>query len=95
MTQTHSKKFHCTYLLHYYPFDTQVFKYLIVSIHSVRLLSFQICRVDLQLEEFEKDNVDLRPDTMEMLTDTELTQYYIQSWSLDFNDYGRYCKQYL
>ena len=24
MSQTHSKKFHCTYLLHYYPFDTQV-----------------------------------------------------------------------
>ena len=32
MNQTHSKKFHCTYLLHYYPFDTQelcrVFLYL-------------------------------------------------------------------
>ena len=24
MNQTHSKTFHCTYLLHYYPFDTQV-----------------------------------------------------------------------
>ena len=24
MNQTHSKKFHCTYLLHYFPFDTQV-----------------------------------------------------------------------
>ena len=24
MNQTHSKQFHCTYLLHYYPFDTQV-----------------------------------------------------------------------
>ena len=24
MSQTHSKKFHCTYLLHYFPFDTQV-----------------------------------------------------------------------
>ena len=24
MNQTHSKKFHCIYLLHYYPFDTQV-----------------------------------------------------------------------
>ena len=26
LNQTHSKKFHCTYLLHYYPFDTQVSK---------------------------------------------------------------------
>ena len=24
MNQTHDKKFHCTYLLHSYPFDTQV-----------------------------------------------------------------------
>ena len=24
MNQTHSKKFHCSYLLHYYPFDSQV-----------------------------------------------------------------------
>ena len=23
LNQTHSKMFHCTYLLHYYPFDTQ------------------------------------------------------------------------
>ena len=26
MVQTYSKKFHCTYLLHNYPFDTQVYK---------------------------------------------------------------------
>ena len=24
MNQTHDKKFHCIYLLHYYPFDTQI-----------------------------------------------------------------------
>ena len=24
MVQTYSKRFHCTYLLHHYPFDTQV-----------------------------------------------------------------------
>ena len=70
MSQTHSKKFHCTYLLHYYPFDTQ------------------ICKVDLQVEEFVKSNVELLPDNMELLTDTELTQYYLQSWTLDFNVAG-------
>ena len=70
MSQTHSKKFHCTYLLHYYPFDTQ------------------ICKVDLQVEEFVKSNVELLPDKMDLLTDTELTQYYLQSWSLDYNDPG-------
>ena len=70
MNQTHDKKFHCTYLLHFYPFDTQ------------------ICRVDLQLEKFSQRNVELLPDTMMLLTDTELTQYYIQTWSLDYNDRG-------
>ena len=68
MSQTHSKKFHCIYLLQYYPFDTQ------------------ICKVDLQVEEFDKRNVELIPDNMDLLTDTELTQYYIKAWSLDYND---------
>ena len=74
LNQTHYKKFHCTYLLHYYPFDTQ------------------ICRVDLQLEKFSQRNVELVPDQMNLLTDTELTQYYIQTWSLDYNDRG-FCSE--
>ena len=49
----------------------------------------QVCRVDLQLQKFAQDNVELVPDTIELLTDTELTQYYIQAWSLDYNDPGR------
>ena len=48
----------------------------------------QVCRVDLQLQKFAQDNVELVPDTIELLTDTELTQYYIQAWSLDYNDPG-------
>ena len=46
----------------------------------------QICKVDLQVEEFDKRNVELIPDNMDLLTDTELTQYYIKAWSLDYND---------
>ena len=49
---------------------------------------FQICRVDLQLKKFAQRNVELVPDTMELLTDTELTQYFIQTWRLDYNDPG-------
>ena len=47
-----------------------------------------MCWVDLKLKQFAQDNVELVPDTMELLTDTELTQYYIQTWSLDYNDPG-------
>ena len=48
-----------------------------------------MCWVDLKLQKFARDNVELVPDTMELLTDTELTQYYIQTWSLDYNDPGQ------
>ena len=68
LNQTQSKKFHCTYLLHYYPFDTQV------------------CTVDFQLEQFAQESVELVPMNIEMLSPTELTQYYIKSWSLIFNN---------
>ena len=44
--------------------------------------------MDFQLQQFARDNVELVPDTMELLTDTELTQYYIQTWSLDYNHPG-------
>ena len=53
----------------------------------------QVCRVDLQLQKFARDNVELLPGNMELLTDTELTQYYIQTWSLDYNDPGAYILQ--
>ena len=49
--------------------------------------------MDLKLEQFARDNVELVPDTMELLTDTELTQYFIQTWSLDYNDPGAYILQ--
>ena len=41
MNQTHSKKFHCTYLLHYYPFDTQGI-YSFYSTFLVNVLSARI-----------------------------------------------------
>ena len=48
----------------------------------------QICAVDLQLQQFAQVNVELVPDNIALLTDTELTQYYIQAWSLDYNVHG-------
>ena len=63
---------------------TQCYYYLF-SHHTYKM---QVCRVDLQLEQFARDNVELVPDTMELLTDTELTQYFIQTWSLAYNDQG-------
>ena len=56
----------------------------------------QVCKVDLELEAFAVEAVELVPDTMELLTDTELTQYYIQAWNLDYNHPGeRYITIYI
>ena len=42
--------------------------------------------MDLQVEKFARRNVELLPDNMDLLSDTELTQYFIQRWSLEYND---------
>ena len=55
--------------------------------------TIQVCKVDLELETFALETVELVPDTMELLTDTEMTQYYIQTWSLDYNDPGESFKE--
>ena len=44
--------------------------------------------MDLQLEQFARSNVEIVPDAMNLLTDTELTQYFIQAWTLDYNHPG-------
>ena len=45
--------------------------------------------MDFQLEQFARANVKIVPDEMNLLTDTELTQYYIQKWTLDYNFPGK------
>ena len=46
--------------------------------------------MDLQLEKFAQQNVKMVPDNLEMMNNTELTQYFIQTWSLNYNDPGEY-----
>ena len=49
---------------------------------------YQICLVKLELEKFAQRNVELVPDTIQLLSNTELTQYYIRTWSLDYHQTG-------
>ena len=37
LTQTYSKRFHCTYLLHDFPFDTQVMKVIIYRVSQKKV----------------------------------------------------------
>ena len=92
MNQTHSKKFHCTYLLHYYPFDTQVLYILLYFKEPNWPLrpNMQICQMDLQLETFSQRNVELVPsvELVPLPNNTELTQYYIQNCTLSYQIQG-------
>ena len=58
----------------------------VCSVDHLVMYDFEVCRVDLRVEKFAKRNVQLIPDKMELLTDTELTQYFMESWSLEYND---------
>ena len=42
------------------------------------------------LEEFYQTNTELVPDEMRMETDTELPQYFIQSWKLNYMKSGEF-----
>ena len=86
MEQTDSKRFHCTYLLHNYPFDTQV--RLIQNI-PIFLVLMKICWIHMKLEEFDQRAAELSPDKMEMESELELSMYRITKWELVYYD-GKY-----
>ena len=41
-------------------------------------VTLQVCHVDFQLKQFDKDSVKLEPGGINMLSPIELTQYYIK-----------------
>ena len=83
MVQTYSKKFHCTYLLHNYPFDTQVNK------PRITFLSHrgQVCYIHMILKKFDQNTARLIPNIIEMESELELSTYTISEWDLvNFED---------
>ena len=47
-------------------------------------IKFQVCSIDMILEQFDQETVELIPDTIIMKSPKELTQYFIQTWSLRY-----------
>ena len=88
MVQTYSKKFHCTYLLQNYPFDTQVGLNLQIPKY-IYCLFMKICWIHMKLEEFDQRAAELSPDKMEMESELELSMYRITKWELVYYD-GKY-----
>ena len=72
-SQIYTKTFKCTYQLQMYPFDTQVIQRKILSIS-------QICSVLLKVRKLETAAMVLNPKTVDMESETMLTQYIIRKW---------------
>ena len=87
MVQTYSKKFHCTYLLHSYPFDTQVsyVKYCTL----VLICSFEVCYIHMILKDFDQETAQLNPNIIMMNLDLELSMYSIYYWEIVYVDDGK------
>ena len=85
MVQSHSKKFQCTYLLHDFPFDTQVFFFQNLSVF---IFLTKVCYVHMILEDFDQDIINLIPDNLKMDSPLELSQYQIEKWQLIYYDKG-------
>ena len=85
MNQTHSKKFHCTYLLQFFPFDTQVFW---SEGKDTTNLLLKVCSMKLKLDQFDQETVEMIPDVIDLQSSTELTQYFIKTWSLTYTNQG-------
>ena len=43
----------------------------------------------MTLRKFDQKTVELIPDQIIMESETELTQYFIKEWSLEYKDKGR------
>ncbi len=42
----------------------------------------------MMLQKFDQKTVELVPDQIIMESETELTQYFIKEWSLEYKDQG-------
>ena len=86
MNQTYSKDFQCLYMLHRYPFDTQVSFF---SFHHDYIeCSHQECRIDMTVSALDQKTVQLMANQMIMKSKTTLTQYEMTKWTLEKTERG-------
>ena len=46
----------------------------------------QLCTVDMEIRELERETINLVPELVFMESDTVLVQYIISSWSLQYRN---------
>ena len=47
-------------------------------------MPFKVCCIHMVLERFDQETTKLIPGAMEMMSSTELSQYNIQKWQLNY-----------
>ena len=45
---------------------------------------YKVCNLHMRVDEFDQSSTLLLPGQIDLLTDTELSMYFIQSWELTF-----------
>ena len=45
---------------------------------------YKVCNINMKVKEFDQSSTLLLPGQIDLLTDTELSMYFIQSWELTF-----------
>ena len=51
-------------------------------------LKIKVCYIHLVLDEFDQETTELNPDKLNMISPTELSQYYIKDWQLKYFNSG-------
>ena len=90
--QVYAKEFKCVYQLQLYPFDTQERKFGFRAKNIIFIMMLlKNCKVTLELRDLEKTTIKLVPHTVVMESETELTQYFIAKWSLQYRSSRKIC----
>ena len=45
---------------------------------------YKVCNINMKVKEFDQSSTLLLPGQIDLLTDTELSMYFMQSWQLTF-----------
>ena len=57
-----------------------------ISESHLKITTVQLCTVDMEIRELERETINLVPELVFMESDTILVQYIISSWSLQYRN---------
>ena len=60
----------------------------LTKIPMINDLKLKVCYIHLVLDEFDQETTELNPDKLNMISPTELSQYYIKDWQLKYFNSG-------